>query len=67
MIKSFFSATIIIDSIKKLISELVKAKQDSILEEYNKQFENIGQSDIYILKWKIRLIFNPIKIESFRE
>ena len=41
----------IIESIMNLVTELVKAKKNSIIEDYNKSIENLEKPDIYIKKW----------------
>ena len=46
-----------------LVNELVKAKKESIIEEYNKLVENFGKEDKYILKW-IKDELNRIKEEE---
>ena len=53
----------IIESIMGLVNELVKAKKESIIEEYNKLVENFGKEDKYILKW-IKDELNRIKEEE---
>ena len=41
----------VIESIMGLVIELVKAKKDSIIEEYNKGLNNLEKPDNYIKKW----------------
>ena len=41
----------IIESVMNLVTELVKAKKNSIIEDYNKGLENLEKPDIYIKKW----------------
>ena len=53
----------IIESIMGLVNELVRAKKESIIEEYNKLVENFGKEDKYILKW-IKDELNRIKEEE---
>ena len=53
----------IIESFSELINELVKARGDSIIDEYNKEIEIIGKNDKYILNW-IKEDLNKIKEEE---
>ena len=53
----------IIESITELIYELVKARGDSIIDEYNKEIEIFGKNDKYILNW-IKEDLNKIKEEE---
>ena len=57
---------IIIENIENLLYELVKAKKNSIIDIYNKEFKNIGQEDKYILKW-IKDDLNKIKEKEIEE
>ena len=54
---------IIIQSITGLINELVKAKKDSIMDEYNKEIEIFEKNDKYILNW-IKEDLDKIKEEE---
>ena len=53
----------IIESISGLVKELVKAKKESIMDEYNKDIEIIGKNDKYIINW-IKDELNKIKEEE---
>jgi hypothetical protein len=56
----------VIESIMNLITELVKAKKHSIIEDYNKGLENLEKKDIYIKKW-IDEELAKIKVEEEKE
>jgi hypothetical protein len=54
---------VIIESITGLINELVRAKKESIIDEYNKEVEIFKNNDKYILNW-IKEDLNLIKEEE---
>lgn len=54
---------VIIESITGLINELVRAKKESIIDEYNKEVEIFKNNDKFILNW-IKEDLNLIKEEE---